>query len=124
MPILNVLARDVTTISTHLQVFCAPGLSSATGPFKDRLPRCWKDRNRDRGATEEVPESSQKLHRLAVLATSPEGNSPPPDVVPPNPTMRVSGRSTVSGVFFCSRKCFQMTERDLGFTVSVAIHSA
>jgi hypothetical protein len=101
MPILNVLARDVTAISTHLQVFCAPGLSSATRSCKDGLQRCWKDRNRDRGMTAEVQESSQKLHHLAVLATSPEGNSPPPDVVPLNSTMRVSGRSTVSGVFFC-----------------------
>jgi hypothetical protein len=96
---------------------------SATGSCKDGLQHCWKDRNRDKGATAEVRESSQKLHRLAVLATSPEGNSPSPDVVPPNPTMRVSGRSTVSGVFFCLRKCPQMTKRGLRFRWQSALRN-
>jgi hypothetical protein len=72
----------------------------------------------------EVRDNRQDLHRLAMLATLRQGNSPSPDVVPPNPTMLILGTITVSGVVFCLRKCPEMMEKGLGFRISVAIRIA
>jgi hypothetical protein len=116
--------RNIVAISTHLWLLCVPGLLYAIEFCKDGKQRCWKDRNRDRSMIAEVRDNRQNLHRLTVLATLRQGNSFSPYVVPPNPTMLVSGTSTMSGVIFCLWKCPEMIERGLEFRVSVAIHIA
>jgi hypothetical protein len=123
-PFLNVLARDVAAISTHLRVFCAAGYCLRQGLARTgcsavgRTGIPTKARPRRFGRVRRSCTISPCLRLLQKITP------PLPMSFPQIPRCVSRARVLLVGYFFCLWKWPQMAERGLGFTISVAIRFA